>query len=398
MSHPESSKRPENASAPRAVKGQDSVSHEIEREGAEVTRPLLSVRNLRCSFTQPEATLLNNLSFDLQKGEILGLCGESGCGKSLTALSILNILPEDAFHSGEIILNQKRLDELSEEEWCSVRGRLISILFQDAQQALNPLMRVGKQAEETLKIHQPHLSGKERRERVIKAFSQVELSQPLQVYRSFPHELSGGMRQRIELAMGILNHPELLIADEPTTALDLGVQDKLLQLLEKMNQAEKLSILLISHDLRVVRRVCHRVLILYGGEIIEEGSVQSVLGQPAHPYTQGLIKAMPSNRLDYQESRDEDGQTKSDQQAKFYSLPGHVPSAARIQQHHWGQEPYCLFQHRCPFAHPDCAHHQPDLVTVGENHRVRCFYPLEYEASCSEGDPSKEKPEEKDRL
>lgn len=318
---------------------------------------LLDVRDLEVGFAPTYESLLHSISFSMQEGEILGICGESGCGKSLTALALMELLPDRAERSGELYLRGRALHELAERDWRGVRGKDIAMIFQDAQQALNPLIKVGRQVEETLVIHHPEMSRRERRERVLDMFERVELEHPEQVADAYPHELSGGMRQRVGCAMALINHPDLLLADEPTTALDLSVQEKILELLKRFNREEKLGILFISHDIRVVRRFCDRVLIYYAGEIVEEGPVEEVFLHPAHVYTRMLLSAMPST---------------ADKHRALTEIPGRVPSSRDIAKHHAQAHPPCIFAGRCPKALPVCRGVEPPLIDLGGGHLARC--------------------------
>lgn len=317
---------------------------------------LLQVQNLQLSFDDSPGSLLHKVSFSVNRGEILGICGESGCGKTLTALSLIGLLPESAEADGQILFKGQDLLSLTENGWRSIRGREISMIFQDAQQALNPVQRIGKQVAETLRIHHPELSSRERKQKVLDMLSRVELPSAERAARSFPHELSGGMRQRVCLAIALMNHPSLLLADEPTTALDPSVREKVLALMERFRREDDLAILFISHDIRTVRRFCDRVLIYYAGEILESGPVDEVLSSPAHPYTRLLIQAMPAL---------------SPSGKKLVEIPGRVPSSAAIAAHHAEEHPPCIFYERCPWRLPLCQKEEVKRHCRGE-HAVLC--------------------------
>lgn len=317
----------------------------------------LSVRNLQAGFAPTWESLLNSLSFSMEKAEILGICGESGCGKSLTALSILNLLPENADCCGEVLLEGEDLFSLTSQEWRAVRGRRISMIFQDAQQALNPLVRVGRQVEESLIIHHPEMEREERWRRVLEMLERVGLPEPEKTAQAFPHELSGGMRQRISCAVALINRPALLIADEPTTALDVAVQERILKLLKSFRDEYGLAILFISHDLRVVSRFCDRALIYYAGEIVEEGPVEKLFTCPQHVYTQLLMQAMPAKAKE-----DED----------LVEIPGRVPSSAEIARHHAMEKAPCIFSGRCPKVMDICRREPPPRVQRAPGHFALC--------------------------
>ena len=324
-------------------------------------KSILAVKNLRVGFEPDYKSLLEGVEFEIHEGEKLGICGESGCGKSLSALSLIQLLPSNAKSSGEILLDSgegaENLMSKSEPEWRKIRGKDIAMVFQNAQQALNPLQRVGKQVEECLRIHQPQMQRAERQARVLEIFKRVELENPEGVMQAFPHELSGGMRQRVLIAMSLVNHPMLLLADEPTTALDISVQERILELLERFNDEDRLAILLISHDLRIVRRFCDRALIYYAGEIVEEGPVEEVFGNPGHVYTKLLLEAMPE---------------KANPMEELTEIPGRVPSSQEIQKHHEAQNPPCIFADRCPHRKPECLEGSPERVEISPGHFARC--------------------------
>lgn len=260
---------------------------------------MLKVENLKIHFDDREENqeVVKNITFSMKKGEILGLVGESGSGKSMTALTIAGLLKANArLDSGKIIFSGDRevnLLEITAKEMRKLQGNEISMIFQEPMTALNPTMRIGKQVEEALRLH-TDLSKAERRERVLKALEEVELEQPEELIRKYPHELSGGMRQRVMIAAAIVCRPKLLIADEPTTALDVHTQESILQLLKKLNRKYEMSILFISHNLRVVNTLCQRVLVMKDGEIVEEGNASEIFAHPVHEYTKTLIAAIPA--------------------------------------------------------------------------------------------------------
>lgn len=257
---------------------------------------MLKVENLSIHFEDRGGNqeVVKNVSFALQDSEILGIVGESGSGKTMTALTIAGLLKEEAIlDSGTIWLDERELLSLTAKEMREVQGKEISMIFQEPMTALNPTMRIGKQVEEALVLH-TELSKEERRQKVLKALEDVELEHPKQLCRKYPHELSGGMRQRVMIAAAIVCRPKLLIADEPTTALDVGTQESILKLLKKLNQKYGMGILFISHNLRVVNELCSRVLVMKDGQIIEGGAAEQIFQNPQTEYTKELIAAIPS--------------------------------------------------------------------------------------------------------
>ena len=257
---------------------------------------MLKVKNLSILFTDRgvRQEAVKNVSFEMQPGEILGIVGESGSGKTLTALTIAGLLKKNArLESGEVLLDEKDLLGLSEKEWRTYQGNRISMIFQEPMTALNPTMRIGRQVEEPLLLH-TDLSKKERRALVLEALKDVELDDPEALCRKYPHELSGGMRQRVMIASAIICRPQLLIADEPTTALDVHTQESIIQLLKKLNQKYQVGILFISHNLRVVKSLCENVLVMKDGSIIEQGRAEEIFDSPKEDYTKQLVEAIPT--------------------------------------------------------------------------------------------------------
>lgn len=270
---------------------------------------LLDVKNLKVEYRTDEKVsyAVKDVSFQMEKGEILGIVGESGSGKSTLGLALMALLPSYAHYTGQVIFQGKDLVPMSFEELRRLKGDELSVVFQEPMSSLNPLIRVGKQVEEMLKLHthdrdkveagDVHETTKEeRRRKVLEMFEAVDLPEPKHIYRKYPHELSGGQQQRVMIAMALMCNPDLLIADEPTTALDADVQNQVLDLLKKINETRGTSIILVSHDLRVIRRVCHRTLVMYKGEIVEQGTVKEIFENPKDPYTQSLIAAITDER------------------------------------------------------------------------------------------------------
>ena len=320
-----------------------------------VQEKLLTVNKLRTEFFQNKktsVTAINEISFDIGKGEILGLVSESGCGKSVTSLSIMRLLnfTSGKVTKGEVILDGKDLQKLSEKEMREIRGGKMSMIFQEPMSSLNPAMRIDKQMIEGIRLH-TNLSKQEARERAAKILQQVGIPDPERVLKNYPHQLSGGMSQRVMIAMAMSCNPQLLIADEPTTALDVTIQAQILELMKKIQQEEGMSILLITHDLGVVAEMCTRVIVMYAGEIVEEAPVEVLFNNPTHPYTEGLIASVP----------------KLGSGVKVLpSIPGSVPDLSMLPKG-------CRFAPRCKYATERCHNEEPDLFEVSEHQKCRCW-------------------------
>jgi peptide/nickel transport system ATP-binding protein len=296
--------------------------------------------------------IIHGISFNLAAAQRTGLIGESGSGKTLTALAIMGLLPDGLAATGRVLYRDRNLLELDEEDLCRLRGDRLAMVFQEPMTALNPVMKVGDQVAEPLRIHRG-LRTSDAHAAAVAALQRVHLPDVQEKMRAYPHQLSGGQRQRAMIAMATACSPELLIADEPTTALDVTVQAQILQLLVELVEDEGASLLLITHDLPVVANVCQRVLVLYGGHIVEEGDVEAVFGAPRHPYTRALLDAIPP--LD-EEVPDR----------KLKAIAGSVPGLGEFP-------PGCPFRNRCPRADDVCAA-MPELV--GNEHRAACWHPL----------------------
>ncbi len=257
---------------------------------------ILSVKDLRVHFhtAAPDRFAVNGISFSIDEGEIVGLVGESGSGKSVTAMCISGLLPlRKADREGSITLDGSEIFRCSEAELLDILGEELGIVFQEPMTSMNPVMKIGPQVEESLRIH-TKLSKAERKQRALEALEMAELPDPERVYNKYPHELSGGMLQRVMIAAAIISRPKLLLADEPTTALDVTIQAQILELLKKLNRQNNMAVLLISHDLHVVRKLCSRVIVMKRGKIVEEGPVEEVFRNPKHEYTTALIAAIPT--------------------------------------------------------------------------------------------------------
>lgn len=321
------------------------------------TKPLLEVKNLKTYFYTEDGVVraVDGVNFEIYPGEVLGIVGESGCGKSVTSLSIMRLIGVPGkIVEGEINFDGKNLVTASEEEMRTVRGNRISMIFQQPQSALNPVFRAGDQISEVLNIHQDF--GKEAgRERAIELLKQVGIPEPKRRAEAFPHELSGGMSQRVMIAMALACVPDLLIADEPTTALDVTIQAQILDLMRDLRTQLGSALMLITHDLGVIAEMANRVVVMYAGEIVEESPVASLFDKPHHPYTQGLIGSIPvlgqrRDRLDV--------------------IPGNVPNLVNLPQG-------CRFAPRCRARTEHnlsiCTEKHPDLIKVADGHKVRCW-------------------------
>jgi oligopeptide/dipeptide ABC transporter ATP-binding protein len=318
------------------------------------TAPLLAVENLTTVFEVGPRPLVavNDVSFEIRRGETLGLVGESGSGKSVTAFSIMRLVqPPGRIVSGRVLFQGRDLLALSEREMCGVRGAGIGLVFQEPMAALNPVMRVGKQIGESLVVH-GLASKREARDRAIELLRAVKIVEPERRVDDYPHQLSGGMRQRVMVAVALACRPALVIADEPTTALDVTVQAQILDLLREMKQAFHLSLLLITHDLGVIAEIADRVAVMYAGRIVEEGPVRAIFRQPAHPYTRGLLASIPHGRAG----------------ERLTAIEGVVPNLAELP-------PGCAFAPRCPYRLPECERAVPPDVPVADGHRARCVLP-----------------------
>ena len=317
----------------------------------EVQKPLLDVRDLSVAFRDDEGWhgLLNNVSFAVAPGEVVGIVGESGCGKSLTALSILGLLPRHGIRrTGNILFEGRDLTALTERELRDVRGRRISMVFQEPMSALDPVFPVGSQIVETVRRHFS-ISRREAEERAVESLAAVGIPSPRQVAAMYPSSLSGGMRQRVLIAIALVCEPRLLIADEPTTALDVTIQAQIMDLLLALGQNTGTAILFITHNLGLVAESCRRMLTMYAGEVVEDGRVSDILARPFHPYTAGLLGSIPKPAR---------------RKTALPSIPGRVPGAGEMPEG-------CRFQPRCTHAQPPCLKPQ-DLVGNGGSRHVRC--------------------------
>ena len=331
--------------------------------------PLLEIRNLSIAFPttavragQPEAATLTktlravrDVSFSIAPGEVLGLVGESGSGKSITSLAIMRLLPTQARVTGEIVFTEngssaRDLATLPDDSMRQLRGSRIAMIFQEPMTALNPVMRVGDQIAEAVRAHGAH-SKTEAAQLAVQAMTDVAIPEPDRRARDYPHQLSGGMRQRVMIAMAIVNRPQLLIADEPTTALDVTIQAQILELLAELRAKFGLTMLFISHDLAVVSQVAARVAVMYAGSVVELGAKNAIFHAPAHPYTRGLLHAVPD--------------LKTERGRPLGTIEGTVPPLQAMPAG-------CAFEPRCGFRIPECARALPPLVEIAQGHWARC--------------------------
>ncbi len=297
--------------------------------------------------------ILSGVSFRIRKGEVFGLAGESGCGKSLTALSIMGLQPKNMITAGEIFFRKDSdsgvdLLKLSDEELRKIRGRDMGMVFQEPMTSLNPVFTIGRQIGEVFQIHQG-LSYREAKQKAVELLRSVMIPEPEKRIDDFPHQFSGGMRQRVMIAMAVACSPRLLIADEPTTALDVTIQAEIIDLLQEIREKEGMAILFISHDLKLISEIADRVAIMYAGRIVEEAPAEALFGSPMHPYTQGLLDSLPVSRG-----------------KPLKPIPGTVPPPDALPRG-------CVFGPRCRLKTADCEASEPSLTQVGKDHLVRCI-------------------------
>lgn len=316
--------------------------------------PVLRIENLSVAFSTYAGTMdaLDRVNLILHKGETLGIVGESGCGKSVTAQSILQLLPPlvTTYKEGSIFLEGEDLLKYGEEEMNKVRGKRISMIFQDSMTSLNPVMTIGAQIGETLRLHLG-ATKEEAEAQALELLKLVRIASPEKRMKQYAHELSGGMRQRCMIAMALACKPQVLIADEPTTALDVTTEAQIVKLLRQLQEEVNMSTLLISHNLGIVAQLCHRIIVMYAGRIVEEASVVDLFDHVAHPYTEGLLASLPNP---------------DDPDKELTGIGGHAPDL-------YHQPEGCRFHPRCPYAMKVCAVENPPAFEVGENHWVSCW-------------------------
>jgi peptide/nickel transport system ATP-binding protein len=315
---------------------------------------VLSIRDLRTYFHTDDglAKAVDGVSFELKEGETLGIVGESGCGKSVTALSILRLLPEDVgmIEGGEILFEGRDIVKVSDKEIRSIRGNKISMIFQEPMTSLNPAYTCGNQIMEVLKTHRD-ISSAEAKTKAIEILKSVGIPSPEQRFKEYPHQLSGGLRQRVMIAIALACEPKILIADEPTTALDVTVQAQILELIKSLQVKLNMSVILITHDLGVVAETCDRVIVMYASKIVEEGLATEVFNEPKHPYTLALMESIPKL---------------NEKRERLYTIEGSVPSSLEYNAG-------CHFANRCKYADEKCVEEEPALTQISETHTASCF-------------------------
>lgn len=316
--------------------------------------PLLSIKNLKTHFFTDNGVVrsVDGVSFTVDEGETLGIVGESGSGKSVTALSIMQLLPQrkGKIVEGNIHFQDLDLTKLNEKKMRKIRGNEIAMIFQEPMTSLNPSYTIGNQIGETLRLHMK-LNRKEAEKRSIELLQQVGIPRAEKIVKDYPHRLSGGMRQRVMIAMALACNPKLIIADEPTTALDVTIQAQILELIQQMKRESNTSIIMITHDLGVVSEVCDRVIVMYAGRVVEEADVKTLFSSPSHPYTKGLIDSIP---------------TLEEEVEWLEAIPGNVPIPSEMPEG-------CKFASRCKFAMDECFHKEPELYDIGSGQKSRCF-------------------------
>ena len=316
---------------------------------------MLQVKGLKTYYYTEEGVVpaVDGLDFEVAQGETFAIVGESGCGKSVTSLSILGLIPNPPgkIIAGEILYNGEDLLKKTEKQMRAIRGNEISMIFQEPMTSLNPVFTVGRQISESFKYHQ-HLGKKEARNRAIEMLRLVGIPSPDKVVDDYPHQLSGGMRQRVMIAMALACNPRVLIADEPTTALDVTIQAQIMRLLKQLKEKMGTSIILITHDLGVVAQIAQRVMVMYCGEAVECCAAREIYKNPLHPYTSGLLASVPK--------------LTDDDMAELPAIPGMVPSPSELPKG-------CRFAPRCGKCGPRCLQEKPELVELEDRHKVRCF-------------------------
>ncbi|GEB78458.1 ABC transporter ATP-binding protein [Sporolactobacillus inulinus] len=315
--------------------------------------PVLKVEGLKTSFftDDGEVPAVGGIDFEVKEGEILGIVGESGCGKSVTSLSIMGLLPSPPgkIVGGHIYYQGEDISQAKESKMRKLRGNEIAMIFQEPMTSLNPVFTIGEQLEEAIKLHNHRLPKKEIVNRSVELLKRVGLPRAKELLKEYPHELSGGMRQRVMIAIAMSCNPKVLIADEPTTALDVTIQAQILDLMIKLNKETNTAIIMITHDLGVVAQMCQRVVVMYAGKIVEEGPVKDIFNHPQHPYTEGLIQSIPDLH---------------GKKERLYTIKGSVPKPGSITKG-------CLFAPRCEFVMDKCRENTPELS--GGAHKSRCF-------------------------
>lgn len=320
--------------------------------------PILDVQGLCTTFFTDEGVVpaIADVSFKLDKGETLGIVGESGSGKTVTSKTLMRIIPSPPgkITGGKVLFNDEDLVVATDKRMQEIRGNKIAMIFQEPMSALNPVFKVGWQIDESLRLHQKELNKVQRRKRVLEMLKKVNIPSPEQRIDEYPHQLSGGMRQRVMIAMALACNPEILIADEPTTALDVTIQAQVLRLINELKVELGTAVILITHDLGVVAEVCDRVMVMYAGQVVEEGSVDDIFHRPGHPYTRALLRSIPKRG-------------KRVPGTKFETIEGMVPDLKKLPRG-------CRFQGRCDIEHSSCRVKEIDIVELGGGRRSRCLF------------------------
>ena len=323
-----------------------------------MTDELLSITNLQTSFfgDTGEIKAVDGVNLSIKKGQTIGIVGESGCGKSVTSLSVMSLFQGTSGRivNGSIKFEGRELVGLNENEMQELRGNEIAMIFQEPMTSLNPVMRVGRQIEESIRLHMG-LTNKKSHERAVEMLNVVGIPRPSEIYHDYPHQLSGGMRQRVMIAIAMSCNPKLLIADEPTTALDVTIQAQILAIMRGLRKTHDMAIMLITHDLAVVAQMCEWVLVMYSGRVVEQGNVYQIFDNPHHPYTRGLYNSVP--KMDRTEER-------------LNSIEGVVPNPQDLPDG-------CKFAPRCPTSKERCLEKEPDYHKVGDDHYCRCWQYLQ---------------------
>lgn len=318
-------------------------------------KAVLEVKNLQTSFFTDDGVIpsVDFVDFEVREGEILGIVGESGSGKSVTSLSVMGLIPSPPgkITSGEILYNGNDITTYNEKQMRQIRGNEIAMIFQEPMTSLNPLFTIGSQMMEAVLLHKKGWSKKQAQARSIEILKLVGLPRAEELMKDYPHQLSGGMRQRVMIAMALVCDPKVLIADEPTTALDVTIQAQILKLMKDLNTRLNTAIILITHDLGVVAETCERVVVMYAGKVVEEGPVERIFTNPQHPYTKGLLASVPDMRFKKQ---------------SLYSIPGNVPKPGSIKEG-------CRFAARCSEVFGRCTVESPPLYQTAPDHKTRCF-------------------------
>lgn len=317
---------------------------------------ILKVKDFSAGFMKDGAVFpaVDRISFNLKRGETLGIVGESGCGKSVTALSIMRLLPVPAgkYLGGEILFNGRNLLSLTPEEMREIRGDSIAMIFQEPMTALNPVKKIGKQISEVFELHRKDLNKAAMEKETLSLLEKVGISDPIQRMHEYPHQLSGGMRQRVMIAIALACKPDILIADEPTTALDVTIQAQILDLIKELQRESGMSVIFITHDLGVIAQLCDEVVVMYAGRVAEKAPVDALFKNPMHPYTSGLLDSIP--KFEYK------------RKTRLKSIEGMVPSITDYPEG-------CRFRNRCTFAFEPCSVKHPEEYEIEKNHKVNCY-------------------------